>query len=231
MDKVVILSSGGINSTVAAAAAREQYEPALLHITWGHRAAEPERGAFEHFTSTLKIQNTMVAEVSSLATFGGNARVSRRLSIEHATALDTKTPNTFMVGLMPTLLSLAATWAGAIGAKRIIVGISEDHGVPGPVISDLYPDYREEFLQTFNLMLHYAKPRDLELTVEAPFIDLTKGEVIQLGQRLKVPFEHTWSCYAGGSQPCGQCWPCATRAAAFMRSGIPDPLALEPTNA
>ena len=227
MDTAVVLASGGINSTVAAALAREPYAPALLHVAWGHRAADRELVAFEQIASALHIDRTMVAELSCAAMFGGNARVSKRMVIEDAAALSKQTPATFMLGLLPSMLSIAATWAGAIGAKHIILGISEDHGVPGPPVSELYPDHRIEFLQAFNLMLNYAKPPDRELVVEAPLIELTRPEVIRLGQRLDVPFQKTWSCYQNNDEPCGRCRPCTTRAAGFLRARTPDPLLLK----
>jgi 7-cyano-7-deazaguanine synthase len=230
MDKAVILASGGINSTVAAAVAAQQYEPALLHVAWGHRAASRELYAFEEVVTAMEFERACVAELGCMATFSGNSRVCKRLVIEEATGLHKGTPGTFALGLMPAMLSLASAWAGAIGAKRIIVGISEDHGVPGPAVSELYPDHRIEFLQTFNLMLTYAKPPERELIVEAPLIELTREEVIRLGHRLKVPFGKTWSCYEGGKTPCGKCRPCATRTTGFLRAKVPDPLLLEPAS-
>ncbi len=231
MDRAVILVSGGLNSAVAAAVAREQYESAWLHVAWGHRAADRELGAFEMLAAEAGVQKTIVAELPALATFGGNARVSKRVPMEDAAALGQETPATFAFGVLPSMLSLAATWAGSISAKRIIIGISENHGVPGPLISELYPDYRREFIQTFNLMLEYAKPAGRELLVEAPLIELTRAEVIRLGQQLKVPFEKTWSCYRDAEKPCNRCLPCFSRITGFLRVGIPDPLLMQETAA
>lgn len=231
MDRAVILLSGGINSTVATAVSREQYEPALLHVAWGHRAAERELLVFEQLAAEFRIEQTMVAELSCLAMFGGNSRVSRRLPIEDAATLGSAIPATFAMGTIPAMLSVAATWAASIKAKRIIVGISENHRIPGPAVCDLYPDHRRDFLQTFNLMLHYAKPAERDLFVEAPLIDLSRAEVVKLGQRLGVPFDKTWSCYANNDRPCGRCRPCTTRAAGFLQAGLPDPLLLEPAQA
>jgi 7-cyano-7-deazaguanine synthase len=227
MEKAIILTSGGINSTVAAALAREQYEPYLLHIAWGHRTADRELAAFEQTAAALELKNTLVAELSTMAVFGGNARVSKRYAVEDAAALGRQTPATFAPGLMPSMLSLAASWAAPLNAKKIILGISENHGVAGPLISELYPEYRREFVQTFNLMLQYALPHDHNLEVEVPLIELTRAEVIRLGERLKVPFDKTWSCYCDNENPCGRCLPCSTRQTGFARAGIPDPLVLE----
>ena len=227
METAVVLVSGGINSSVAAALTREQYEPALLHVAWGHRSADRELAAFEQIAADLRIEKTLVAELSCMAVFGGNARVSKRITIEDASTLGKTTPATFALGLLPSMLSLAAAWAGALNAKRVIVGLSEDHGVPGPAVSELYPDHRIEFLQAFNLMLSYAKPPHVELLVDAPLIELDRAEVIRLGQRLNVPFGKTWSCYQNSDVPCNRCRPCTTRAAGFIRARVPDPFARE----
>lgn len=228
MDRAVVLLSGGLNSAVAAFAAREQYELSLLHVAWGHRTGERETACFEQLAAAARIERIMIADLSCMATFGGNARVSKRLSIDDANALGKDTPATFALGLIPSMLSVAAAWAGAIGARRIIIGISEDYQLPGATISKLYPDYRHEFVQTFNLMLEYAKPAGRELLVEAPLIDLNRTEIIKLGARLSVPWEKTWSCYRSNDAPCGRCLGCANRANGFLKAGLPDPLLLEP---
>jgi 7-cyano-7-deazaguanine synthase len=174
----------------------------------------------------MGIETSLRVEIPDLAAFGGNARASKRMSIEDASTLQKATPATFAFGILPSMLSVAATWANTLGARRIIVGISEDHGVPGPAISELYPDHRIEFIQTFNLMLKYAMPADRELVVEAPLLDLTRPEVIRLGMRLDVPFKLTWSCYANNTNPCNRCLGCHNRSAGFLQAKLPDPLIL-----
>jgi len=226
MDKAVVLASGGVNSAVAIAVTREQCTPCLLHVNWGHRTAEREAIAFQQTATSMGAESVMLLEMPGLAALGGNARASRRLSIEDASTLDKGTPATFTFGILPAMLSAAAAWAGSIGAKRIIVGVSEDHGVPGPAISELYPDRRIEFIQTFNLMLKYALPADREMVVEAPLLEMTRAEVVRLGMRLEVPFKLTWSCYANNEKPCNRCLACHSRAMGFLQARLPDPLVL-----
>lgn len=227
MDRAVVLVSGGINSAVTAAVAKEQYETALLHVAWGHRTAERELAAFQEIAGFLKVEQTLVAELSCMAVFGGNARASRRQSIEDASVVGRTVPGTFAFGLLPAMLSLAAAWAGSIRARRILVGISENHGTTTTPIGKLYPDRRREFIQTFNLMLQYAKPSDRDLLVEAPLIDLNRAETIRLGQRLRLPFDRTWSCYSSNSAPCHRCIACVNRESGFLQAGVADPLVME----
>ena len=224
MDKAVVLMSGGVNSAVTAAVAREQYEPAWLHFAWGHRAAERELCAYEQLATHWRIEEKLVVGLGFLATMGGSSRIGKRQMIEDANALGRQTPSTFMAGLIPTMLSIATTWAGTIGARRIMIGLSEDHGVSGPAVSQLYPDHRHEFVQAFNLMLDQAHPVDQQVLVEAPLMELNRMEVVRLGEKLKVPFEKTWSCYGGNEIPCGRCRACVTRTVGFLKASIPDPL-------
>jgi 7-cyano-7-deazaguanine synthase len=229
MHKAVVLVSGGVNSLVAAAAARQQYELALLHVAWGHRSAARERACFDEIAAHLKTEQTRVAEIDCLLTLAGGARVNKRLAIEDASTIsagDAVAPPSFSFGVLPALLSLAAAWAGNLGARRIILGTGENHGTSPIPISHLYPDHRREFVQAFNLMLQYAKPRDRELFVETPLLELTRPEVVKLGDVMGVPFEHTWSCFAESDEPCGRCLGCTNRTAGFLQAGVPDPLLL-----
>ena len=63
-----------------------------------------------------------------------------------------------------------------------------------------------------------------QLKIEAPFVSLTKADVVKIGVGLKVPYELTWSCYEGGEKPCGKCGTCLDRIAAFEKNGLKDPL-------
>jgi 7-cyano-7-deazaguanine synthase len=231
MDKAIVLVSGGINSAVAAAVSSEQYETAFLHVAWGHRTADRELAAFQQLCGSMKPHASLVLEMDCLAAMGGSARSHKRHAIEDAAALTRSTPGTFMLGLMPSMLGLAACWAGAIQAKRIIIGTGENYDVGGPMIGELYPDHRREFIQAYNLMLLYARAANREISVEAPLLEMNRPDVLRLGQRLDVPFEKTWSCYRTGDRPCGRCYPCTVRAAGFVRAGVPDPLLLEPVGA
>jgi len=227
MTKAVVLMSGGVGSLVAAAVAREQYDIALLHVNWGHRSAEREQSCFERLAASFKLENVRCVDLSLLQTIGGSARLSRRLPIEDAHITDAEarsTPPSFTMGLLPLLIGTAGMWAQSLNAARIILGVSENHGTSSLPISHLYPDYRREFSQAANLALYYGKPRDRELILETPLIELTRAEVIRLGDSMGVPFEHTWSCFASDENACGRCLGCMTRAAGFLQAAIPDPV-------
>ena len=62
-----------------------------------------------------------------------------------------------------------------------------------------------------------------QVRLEAPFVGMTKAEVVEIGLKLGVPYELTWSCYEGGETPCGHCATCIDRAKAFAANGVKDP--------
>jgi 7-cyano-7-deazaguanine synthase len=227
MEKAVVLVSGGVGSLVAAAAAREQYELALLHVAWGHRSAERERACFDHLAGWLRSDQSRAVDLSCMQLIAAGARVGKKHAIEDAGTLSPDAPGpppSFTPGLLPTLLSLSATWAAQIGARRIILGSSENHATSRLAISQLYPDYRRELLQAFNLVLCYFTSREAQLVVEAPLLELTRAEVVRLGDKMGVPFEQTWSCMAASDRACRRCIACQTRITGFVQANVPDPL-------
>lgn len=115
-----------------------------------------------------------------------------------------------MVGLF---LSAAASVALSKDCSCIFYGAHQDDSA-----GNAYPDCSETFYQAINTAIYEGSSR--QLRVEAPFIGRSKAFVVKEGLRLKVPYELTWSCYAGREQPCGVCGTCLDRKAAFLVNGI-----------
>ncbi|HEY9299683.1 MAG TPA: 7-cyano-7-deazaguanine synthase, partial [Phormidium sp.] len=88
-----------------------------------------------------------------------------------------------------------------------------------------YPDCRPDYIQAMQEVFRLGTKQGLEgepIKIIAPLIDLKKTEIIQLGNSLGVPWEKTWSCYAGGEKACGVCDSCLLRLAAFQELGLKD---------
>lgn len=89
-----------------------------------------------------------------------------------------------------------------------------------------YPDCRKELLSAFSKVIKTGTKSGVqgrEIKVYAPLLSKGKSEIIKLGIKLGVPFALTWSCYKGGSKPCGRCDSCRFRSMGFAKTGIPDP--------
>ncbi len=125
----------------------------------------------------------------------------------------TVVPNRNMI-----LLSIAAGYAQGIGAKFVSYAAhSGDHAI--------YPDCRPEFFNSCGETIDLATGGAVRL--EAPFIKMTKADIVRLGTELKVPYFMTWSCYQGGDKHCGLCGTDIERRLAFIEANVKDPTEYE----
>ena len=104
------------------------------------------------------------------------------------------------------LISMAASYALSHGCTAVSCAINSDD-------AEVYPDCRAEFIKHLNFALRCCHTRRME--VHVPYIVRTKAKVVEIGRRLNVPLGETWSCYAGGDEPCGQCGACQVRLKAI----------------
>ena len=92
-----------------------------------------------------------------------------------------------------------------------------------PVLSliHIYPDCSREFQEAMDRAVFEGSGHALH--IEAPFVGMTKADVVRTGLELGVPYGLTWSCYEGRDRPCGVCGTCIDRARAFEANGVRDP--------
>jgi len=224
MDTAVVLVSGGVNSFVLTGLAAKEYTLALMHVTYGQRTAERELSCFKAICKHFTPGKNIVVPLSHFGTAGGSAKVDKKLAIEDARTLGDAQPATYMPGLIPTMLGLAFHWASAIGAKQILIGSSENDARALPRTSVLFPDHKRELYHLYNQLVEMTARSESKIQVRCPMIEMTRGEVILLGQRLALPFALTWSCDRNTETPCGTCYGCAARAQGFVDAAVPDPI-------
>lgn len=220
--RAVVLASGGLDSTVAAAIAQsEGFELYLLTIAYQQRhAVEVERAA--QVATALGAQH-LVIDVN-LRSFGGSALTGdvavpkNRNERERGEGI----PVTYVPGRNLIFLSLAAAHAEVLGARTIYFGANV-------VDYSGYPDCRPEFIRAFEAAVHAGTKAGVEgkrVEVRTPLLTLTKAEIIQRGVSLNVPFHLTHSCYDPvGTLACGQCDSCLIRKQGFAKAGVEDPIA------
>lgn len=222
VQRAVVLASGGLDSTVAAAVARRDgYELHFLTIDYRQRhAVEIERAG--HVAAALGAAHHLVLEVN-LRALGGSAltgdfAVPKNRDVEERGRY---IPATYVPGRNLIFLSLAAAHAEVLGAPVIYFGANV-------VDYSGYPDCRPEFIHAFEAAVQAGTKAGVEgkrIEVRAPLLALTKAEIIQLGVRMSVPFHLTHSCYDPvGTLACGQCDSCMIRKQGFAQAGIVDPV-------
>jgi 7-cyano-7-deazaguanine synthase len=110
-------------------------------------------------------------------------------------------------------LSTAAALALQLNCEAVYYGAHADDAA-----GNAYPDCSKEF--AYHMGAAVFEGTGGKVLMEAPFASITKADVVAKGLALEVPFHLTWSCYAGGEKPCGQCATCIDRAKAFAINGL-----------
>ena len=216
---VVVLLSGGIDSTVLMYSLVESCQVWPLTISYGQRHNKEivaARNVCEARTIAL-LQRWKYVDLSNLRSLLPSALTGVG---EVPTGKYDKEimSQTVVPGRNLILLAIAAGYAEAIGACRVAYAAhTEDHY--------LYPDCRPEFVQAASMAIH--RSTEFEVSLIAPFVNKTKVDIVILGKRLNVPFKLTYSCYKGGDVHCGECSTCLERRKAFDVAGIDDPTKYE----
>lgn len=222
METAVVLCSGGLNSAVAAALAKQEYELALLHARIPHRAAARERENFDALARHFNPAHVQHIDLPHLAELGDWPRLRSGTILPTQSASAAELAATAIPGMMGSLIAAAHGWACSLGAPKVFIGCSDNLGPPCPRTASFWPDYSREYVSLASQMLAAAYP-DMPVSICAPVIDLSRGEIVQLGRKVGVPFEHTWSCLEREDVACRRCTGCATRARGFVDAMMPDP--------
>jgi len=158
-----------------------------------------------------------------LGLWGGSALTDRAIDLPVERSLEKMSENipvTYVPARNTIFLSFALAYAEAREAEKVYIGVNAlDYSG--------YPDCRLEYIEAMQQVFRLGTKQGVEgkaIAIAAPLINLKKTEIILLGDRLGVPWELTYSCYAGGDVACGVCDACRLRLAAFGELGRQDPL-------
>ncbi|WP_137667348.1 7-cyano-7-deazaguanine synthase QueC [Sphaerospermopsis reniformis] len=220
--KAVILLSGGLDSsTVLYQARADGCECYAISFDYQQRHRRELQSAMFVAQSVGVVQHQIVN--FDLRLWGGSALTDEAIALPQARSLDEMSqsiPVTYVPARNTIFLSFALGYAETIGAQRVYIGVNalDYSGYP-----DCRPDYIQAMQEVFRLGTKQGREGQ-PIDIIAPLINLKKTEIIQLGNQLDVPWELTWSCYAGGDQACGVCDSCRLRLAAFAQLGLKDPV-------
>jgi 7-cyano-7-deazaguanine synthase len=224
MRKAVCLLSGGLDSaTSLACARRDGFVTYALSFDYGQRH-KVELNAAARVAESLSAAAHRVATID-LRMFGGSA-LTGDIDVPKGRAVDEMAhgiPITYVPARNTIFLSFALAWAEVLGSSDIYIGVNA-------VDYSGYPDCRPEYIDAFRRMANLATRAGVEdgssLNIHAPLIELSKAEIIRLGNSLGVDYSLTHSCYDPDTagRPCGQCDSCRLRLAGFAEAGLADPL-------
>jgi len=213
-EKVVVILSGGMDSTTLLYKAHNDCEVvSVLSFDYGQRhkkELEYAKANCEKLGLSHKVIDiTPINQVMKKSALTDDVDVPEGNYADENMKL-TVVPNRNMI-----LLSIAVAEAVSCEASKVFFGAhAGDHTI--------YPDCRKEFVDKLSEVTKIANWQSVE--IEAPFIDMDKGDIAIVGKELNVDYSLTWTCYKGQEKPCGKCGACVERAEAFAKAGIKDPL-------
>jgi 7-cyano-7-deazaguanine synthase len=212
MKKAVILLSGGLDSATCLADAKAKgFECFTLGFDYGQRHRHEL-----HCANTLSPNHKIV----TIGNFGGSALVDSSIEVPKG-GVGKDIPVTYVPARNTIFLSYALAYAEVLGANDIFIGVNAlDYSG--------YPDCRPEYIEAFSKMANLATKAGVEgnkLNIHTPLINLTKAEIIKLGNSLGVNYALTSSCYDPvDGKACGTCDSCRLRLKGFSEAGLKDPI-------
>lgn len=223
--KALVLFSGGVDSSTCLAIAISKYgkeNVTALSITYGQKHKK-EIEAAEKITryydvEKIELDLSLIFRFSDCSLLSSSEKeiphesYSKQLEKTNGFPVSTYVP--FRNGLF---ISSAAAIALSKNCNVIYYGAHSDDAA-----GNAYPDCSKAFNDAMNTAIYEGSGQQLKIA--APFVGMTKAEVVKKGLELGVPYELTWSCYEGGDMPCRKCGTCIDREKAFKLNGIIDPI-------
>lgn len=220
-EKILVLSSGGVDSTTLLALACERAgkeNVVALSIYYGQKHKKEieasDRTAEYYGVEHIRLDLSAVFRYSDCSLLeGSDADIPHEAYSEQLKKTDGAPVSTYVPFRNGLFLSAAASVALSKDCSVLMYGAHADDAA-----GNAYPDCSLDFVEAMNRAV--SEGSGGLLRIEAPFAGMNKAAVVAEGKRLGVPYELTWSCYEGGDEPCRECGTCLDRRAAFLANGI-----------
>lgn len=192
--RVVVLSSGGIDSSVILQQLQNKGHKVFpLFVDYGQLACENEWSALKKICDYLKLTPEKI-DAHDFGRIAPSGLTNQELDIKNKAFTPTR-------NLL--FLTLGAAYGYSNGAYTIATGI---------LTNPIFPDQTKDFLSLTEQTL--TASLGVKITILAPLIDMDKFDSIMLAQENGLPIDLTYSCHAGTEKPCGECISCKERSAA-----------------
>ena len=225
MHSAVVLLSGGLDSsTLLRMVVRREGCERVYALTMGYGQKHiREVDCAMRQAKAMAVQEHKVLDISCYGDLAGGASslTAAGMSVPDLSDIpdsETDQPSTYVPNRNMILLSLAAAYAEKNKCNLVYYGAQQQDRYG-------YWDCTVEFVERINALLALNRRNPIE--VRAPFALLRKSAVLRIGLELGLDPVQTWTCYRGGSLPCGRCPSCVERQEAFRELGLSDPLMRE----
>ncbi len=219
--KTIVICSGGLDSvTLAHKVAKERELAGLVSFDYGQRHRK-ELGFAKDCAKALGVDYSEI-DISSVGAMLGGSALTDDVEVPDGHYEEESMKVTVVPNRNAIMLAIAYGVASARGAGSVATAVhGGDHFI--------YPDCRPEFIDAFEKMQKHALDGLGEIELYAPFVRISKADIVSCGAALGVNFADTWSCYKGGELHCGRCGTCVERREAFDVAGVVDPTVYEDT--
>ena len=223
--KALVLFSGGVDSSTCLAMAVKKYgaeNVAALSVSYGQKHTKEITAAnavADHYgVEHIKIDLSLIFQYSDSSLLShSDEDIPHESYAERLEKTDGSPVSTYVPFRNGLFISAAASVALSKDCEVILYGAHADDSA-----GNAYPDCSPAFNEAMNKAVWEGSGGQLK--IEAPFVGMSKSQVVKTGLELGVPYEITWSCYEGKDTPCGVCGTCLDRMAAFEANGVRDPL-------
>jgi 7-cyano-7-deazaguanine synthase len=216
--KAIILLSGGLDSaTILAIAQNQGYECFAMSINY-HQRHNVELSAAKKVANFFKVENFKVVDID-LSWLNSSALTNELIDIPESSS--NGIPVTYVPARNTIMMALALAWAENMNCNNIFIGVNA-------VDYSGYPDCRQEYINSFQLMANLATKAAVEgnkIKIHTPLINLSKSQIIQQGKKYGVDYSLTISCYQATREglACGKCDSCRLRKEGFKAAKVNDP--------
>lgn len=233
---VVVLLSGGLDSSTLAYFVASKTSPQIknriftLTFDYGQRHKKELASALKISKMVKAVEHKVIK--FDLTVFGASSLTDTSLKIPRNRKLVLTSKNKLMSRSIPStyvparntiFLAFGLSLAEAVNAEKIYIGVNS-------IDYSGYIDCRPKFIKRFQELAKVATVRGINkkpITIETPLINLSKSEIVKFGEKFKVDWASTWSCYLGAKLACGLCDSCQLRLMGFSQAGVVDPLKYE----
>jgi 7-cyano-7-deazaguanine synthase len=221
LNKCVLALSGGLDSTVLLHKACQEFDKVhCVFFDYGQR----HRRELDCACDQICIVNAKNHKVD-LITIPVPLRTIAPISSLTSDEVDTPDVRNMLGEAQPVsyvpfrnliFLSMLLSYAESVDAKTVWYGAAGVDTVSG------YWDCTTDFVDRLNGVSELN--REHQIKIEAPLINLSKKEIIELGVNLKVDFSKTWTCYSGEDKANPYTPSSSSRLRGFVDAGYIDPI-------
>ena len=218
----VVLASGGLDSCVAAAVARREFDLALFHANYGQRSLDRELEAFRAQAAFFQAAATLEVDLNYLGVIGGSSLTDLDQAVPTDEVEPPGIPSTYVPFRNSNLLAAVVAWAEVLGAEAVFIGANVLDN-PG------YPDCRPEYFEAFNRVIELGTRPETHIPHPHPPDPPGQGRHRAPGPGPgRAPLNSPGRATRSELRACGRCSSCRLRLKGFAAAGVPDPIPYQP---